>query len=64
LLIFFLILFGFALNEKTHRLGCRRAWMVPDLSGRLLQAMAVRRHGGPVMMVVTVIAGGLHLFKT
>jgi hypothetical protein len=30
----------------------------------LAQAMAVRRHGGPVMMVVTVMAEALHLFKT
>jgi hypothetical protein len=35
-----------------------------DLSGRLVQAMAVRRHGGPMMMVVTVMAAALHLFKT
>jgi hypothetical protein len=35
--------------------------MVPDLSGRLLQAMAVRRHGVPMMMVVTVMAVALHL---
>jgi hypothetical protein len=34
-----------------------------DLSGRLVQAMAVRRHVGPVMVVVTVIAVALHLFK-
>ncbi len=26
--------------------------------------MAVRRHGGPVMMVVTVMAVALHLFKS
>jgi hypothetical protein len=30
----------------------------------LAQAMAVRRHGGPVMMVVTVMAVALHLSKT
>ena len=35
-----------------------------DLSGRLVQAMAVRRHGGPMVMVVTVMAVALHLFKT
>ena len=26
--------------------------------------MAVRRHGGPVMVVVTVIAVALHLYKS
>jgi hypothetical protein len=36
---------------------------VSDLSGRLVQAMTVRQHGGPVMMVVTVMAIALHLFK-
>jgi hypothetical protein len=37
-----------------------------DLSGRLLQAMAVRRHGCPMMMmmVVAVMAEGLHLFPS
>jgi hypothetical protein len=35
-----------------------------DLSGRLLQAMAVRRHGSSMMMVVTVMAAALHLNQT
>jgi hypothetical protein len=35
-----------------------------DLSGRLIQAMAVRRHGCPMMMVVAVMAVGLHLNQT
>jgi hypothetical protein len=35
-----------------------------DLSGRLLQAMAVRRHGIPMMMVMTVMAVALHLFQS
>jgi len=35
-----------------------------DLSGLLDQAMAVRRHGGPMMVVMAVMAGGLHLNKT
>jgi hypothetical protein len=40
----------------------RRAWVfLFDLSGRLVQAMAVRRHGCPMMMVVAVMAEGLHL---
>jgi len=34
-----------------------------DLSGRLLQAMAVRRHGVSMMMVVTVMAVALHLLQ-
>jgi hypothetical protein len=32
-----------------------------DLSGRLLQAMAIRRHGYPMMVVMAVMAGALHL---
>jgi hypothetical protein len=35
-----------------------------DLSGRLVQAMAVRRHGGPMMMVMTVMAATLHLHQS
>ena len=35
-----------------------------DLSGRLLQAMAVRRHGCPMMIVVAVMAEALHLFPS
>jgi predicted permease len=35
-----------------------------DLSGRLIQAMAVRRHGCPLMMVMTVLAVALHLDQT
>jgi hypothetical protein len=34
-----------------------------DLSGRLVQAMAVRRHGCPLMVVVTVMTAALHLSK-
>jgi len=34
-----------------------------DLDGRLIQAMAVRRHGDPMMMVVAVMAVALHCFK-
>jgi hypothetical protein len=32
-----------------------------DLSGRLAQAMAVRRHGYSMMVVMAVMAEGLHL---
>lgn len=35
-----------------------------DLSGRLAQAIAVRRHDGPVVMVVTVMAVDLHLHSS
>src|ERR1039458_3017641 len=35
-----------------------------DLSGRLHQALAVRRHGGSMMMVMTVMAVALHLNET
>jgi hypothetical protein len=34
-----------------------------DLSGRLLQAMAVRRHDVFMMMVMGVMAVVLHLFE-
>jgi hypothetical protein len=48
-------------EKKPAGLGRRRASSFFDLSGRLHQAMAVRRHGGPVMVVVTVMAVDLHL---
>jgi hypothetical protein len=51
-------------NQKAHRLLCRRAFGFFDLSGRLVQAMAVRRHGCPMMVVMTVMAAALHLFKS
>src|SRR5579863_1340441 len=42
----------------------RRAWVfLFDLSGRLVQAMAVRRHGCSMMMVVAVMAEALHLLS-
>lgn len=34
-----------------------------DLSGRLNQAIAVRRHEGPMMMVVAVMEAILHLLS-
>ncbi|MGO9318741.1 MAG: hypothetical protein ACLPXT_04675 [Terracidiphilus sp.] len=52
--------FRFVEREKARRLSRRRASFF-DLSGRLLQAMAVRRHGISMMMVVTVMAVALHL---
>jgi len=32
-----------------------------DLAGRLVQAIAVRRHGGSMMVVMAMIAAALHL---
>jgi hypothetical protein len=57
-----LVLVDFFLGtRKSPRLSRRRASSFFDLSGRLLQAMAVRRHGVSMMMVVTVMAVALHL---
>jgi hypothetical protein len=51
--------------KKPAGFSRRRAWVfLFDLSGRLLQAMAVRRHGYPMMMVVAVMAEALHLFPS
>jgi hypothetical protein len=63
----FLQLFGldFCLNaKKPAGFGRRRASGFFDLSGRLHQAIAIRRHGGSMMMVMTVMAAALHLIKT
>jgi hypothetical protein len=57
-----LVCFGIE-HEKARQHSCRRAWYLSDLDGRLVQAKAVRRHGGPMMMVVTVMAVALHLSK-
>jgi hypothetical protein len=58
-----LVLVGFLCGrEKARGLSRRRASSFFDLSGRLHQAMAVRRHVGSMMMVVTVMAVALHLF--
>jgi hypothetical protein len=40
----------------------RRAVYFFLISGRLSQAMAIRRHGCPMMMVMAVMAEALHLF--
>jgi len=50
-------------NQKARRLLRRRATDPSDLSGRLVQAMTVRRHGFPMMMVMTVMAAVMHLFR-
>jgi hypothetical protein len=60
---------GFGLDsrpsvKKPASEGRRRALESLDLSGRLHQAMAVRRHGSSMMMVITVMAVALHLIET
>jgi uncharacterized protein YndB with AHSA1/START domain len=42
----------------------RRAVYFFLISGRLSQAMAIRRHGCPMMMVMAVMAEALHLFTS
>jgi hypothetical protein len=65
-LILFLVLveIGDWKHKKPAGVIRRRAWvLLLGLSGRLHQAMAVRRHGNPMMMVVTVMAVALHLLQ-
>jgi hypothetical protein len=65
LLIFFPIVIGFVTKSKKPAGGF--AGGLGDSLNSLAdlhQAMAVRRHGGPVMMVVTVMAVALHLVPT
>jgi hypothetical protein len=50
-------------REKARRLSGRRAWYLSDLDGRSVQAMAVRRHGDPMMMGMAGMAVALHLFS-
>jgi hypothetical protein len=58
-------LFGFLSAQQKARQRWSPAGLVSfDLSGRLLQAMAVRRHGCPMIMVVNVMAVALHLIET
>jgi hypothetical protein len=70
LLIFFLVLgiigclFLRPRMKKPAQRGRRRASCFFDLSGRLHQAITVRRHGVSMMMVVTVMAVALHLIQT
>ena len=49
--------------KKPACVGRRRAVFQISLADSD-QAMAVRRHGIPMMMVVTMMAVALHLFKT
>ncbi len=51
--------------KKPAGVGRRRAVVILfDLSGRLVQAMAVRRHGCSMMMVMAVMAEPVHLFSS
>jgi hypothetical protein len=47
-------------HEKAHQRHSP-AGRVFLISGRLSQAMAIRRHGCPMMMVMAVMAEALHL---
>jgi hypothetical protein len=50
-------------HEKARQLHRRRAWVFLLISlAALFQAMAVRRHGCPMMVVMAVMAGALHLY--
>jgi hypothetical protein len=51
-------------QQKARQRLRRRALVSSDLSGRLHQAMAVRRHGGSMMVVMGEMAAALHLSKT
>jgi hypothetical protein len=64
-LIVFPVYVNSAAKSKARRLLRRRAFWFFDLSGRLIQiqAMAVRRHGCPMMVVMTVMAAAEHLFQ-
>jgi hypothetical protein len=51
-------------NQKARRLLRRRASNFFKISlAFLAQAIAVRRHIGPVMVMMTVMAVALHLFQ-
>jgi hypothetical protein len=51
-------------HEKAHQHGLPAGLKVScDLSGRLLQAMTVRRHVVFMMMAMGVMAAALHLFE-
>jgi hypothetical protein len=52
-------------TKKPAGVDRRRAGVILfDLSGRLDQAMAVRRHGGSMMVVMAVMAEALHLYQS
>jgi hypothetical protein len=63
-LIIFLIYGEFCCKvKKPTGLAAGGLWVLRSLSGRLVQAMAVRRHGCPMMVVMTVMTAALHLFR-
>jgi hypothetical protein len=65
LLIFFLILILISVRTAKSPPALVAGGLVCfDLSGLLDQAMAVRRHGYPMMVVMNVIAAAQHLIET
>src|ERR1035441_6858244 len=60
----FPVVFLCSRKKKPAQRVRRRASELFDLSGRLHQAITVRRHGVSMMMVVTVMAVALHLIQT
>ena len=65
MLILILIPIWIWFAQQKARQRCSPAGLrLSDLSGRLDQAMAVRRHGSHMMVVMTVIAAALHLIET
>jgi hypothetical protein len=62
-LIIFLICGGFCCKIKSPPASAPAGFGFSDLSGRLVQAMAVRRHGCLMMVVMTEMAAALHLSK-
>jgi hypothetical protein len=62
--IVFLICGGLCCKIKSPPASAPAGSGFFDLSGRLVQAMAVRRHGCPMMVVMmTEMAAALHLSK-
>jgi hypothetical protein len=52
-------------TKKPASVDRRRAWVFLEISlAVLLQAMAVRRHGGSMMVVMAVVAEALHLSQS
>jgi competence protein ComEA len=65
LILFLTLVLRFLSAQQKARQHWSPAGLVSfDLSGRLLQAMAVRRHECPMIMVVAVMAVVLHLIQT
>jgi hypothetical protein len=64
--MFFLVSFGFcgAQQKARQRLSPAGLGTSSISLADLNQAIAVRRHGGSMMVVVTVMEAALHLIKT